>query len=344
MDHRVGRGAGIWLAGAAALACCGPAWAQDSRFNAIFVGSGVARPAVALPAGTVVFQGANPQVAPGAGSVILTPSGAAAPAGPVYFLTGSQLSGPGITLDLAAFANAPLKLDALPETAREAGDSDVRSGRLLSGGKTFFIGPEAGLFNRSGTQAVLLAPGTSGELGDLRIPFVRVHVAAPAGKPLDVDSLVARRPQIGMFNALFLPAGTRIGETNTTALARAAAPVTPAMPVMPVSFAMPAVERGEPPAIAAFAAPVEERSMTVLEMPPAPVEERVLVAIAPAAPEERAAVALKLIPTLVEPPAAPARKPEAVRAVFEPVRVAAAPAQKPLLQLRMDRKGGLFFM
>ena len=55
--------------------------------------------------------------------------------------------------------------------------------------------------------AIMLAPGNAGELGDLGVPFVRVHVSAPGSAPLNVDELVARRPRIGMFSLFRLPLG-----------------------------------------------------------------------------------------------------------------------------------------
>jgi hypothetical protein len=69
-----------------------------------------------------------------------------------------------------------------PETTRQGCDVGGRSGALLSNNKSFVIGDE---------------------LGDLRLPFLRVGLA-PSVRPADADSVVARRPGIGIFNALFV--------------------------------------------------------------------------------------------------------------------------------------------
>jgi filamentous hemagglutinin family protein len=212
--------------------------------------------------------------------------------GQFFFMNGSVITAPNVSVDLAGLVNSSLKFDALPASAREAGDADVRGGRLLTGGKMFIIGPELSRFSRPGT-GVVLAPGTAGELGDVRVPFVRVHVAASASKPLDVESMIARRPQIGIFNALFLPSETRFGQSGPTAIALAVPAPAPAV--------MPAAPGTQSFHLAAFTAPVEERSMAFAPIPPAPVEERSFAFVAPAAPvEERVLVAMALIPAPVE--------------------------------------------
>lgn len=203
--------------------------------------------------------------------------------GQVYFLTGSQLSGRGLSLDLAGLLNATFRFDSLPSAAREGTDGDIRAGQALSNGKVFIIGPgERPGISRSSAGAVMLAPGMRAELGDLRVPFVRVHVAAPPAAALDVDALVARRPQIGIFNALFLPAETRRGETGASAVASVSVPAR-----------QPGARRSKAgrslPVQVALAAPVQER--LVLPLPPAPVVERgFAAAVAPV--EERIATAI----------------------------------------------------
>ena len=291
MSHRSASGvlkAGLTRAAtlAVSLALLGSGVARSQSQASLFIG----------PAGTVVLQGD-----PAAGTVVLSPSGATIN-GPVFFLNGSSVSGSASPFDLASLAMAPLKLDKPPTSAREAADAEARAGRPLAGGKTFFIGPDAGAFARSGSNVLVLAPGASGELGDIRLPFIRVRIAAPEGKPLELDSVVARRPQIGIFNALFLPARTRLTDSSPTAIAFVPAAIPAPVPAaeaasvvehsrevasIPSLPSMPAASIAPRMAIAAFNAPVEDSSRVLA--PTAPVEERVLVALelVPAPVEER---------------------------------------------------------
>jgi hypothetical protein len=195
--------------------------------------------------------------------------------------------------------------DRIPDSTFRRGDSTVRNGQILSNGRVYLIGAERSTLSKAG--AILLAPGRAAELGDLRVPFVRVYVAAPTGVTVDVDQLVSKRPAIGMFNALFAPAPARQGETGDTAIASATVPAGAGNVVIVSMKDDPAGgASGSVVTSVAAAAPVAERSVALLPVPPANVEERMLAAfsapieersgnlsaIPPASVEERSSIAI----------------------------------------------------
>ena len=161
--------------------------------------------------------------------------------------------------------------DRIPDSTFRRGDSTVRNGQILNNGRVYLIGAERSTLSKAG--AILLAPGRTAELGDLRVPFVRVYVAAPTGVALDVDQLVSKHPAIGMFNALFAPAPSREGEAGETTVASVTVPAGASNIVIVSMKDEPAT--GASGSILAFAAaPVTERSVALLPVPPANVEER----------------------------------------------------------------------
>ncbi|OGA04739.1 MAG: hypothetical protein A3H35_17275 [Betaproteobacteria bacterium RIFCSPLOWO2_02_FULL_62_17] len=183
----------------------------------------------------------------------------------------------------------------LPLTGIDGGDATVRNGQVLRNGRVFLIGAQRSALNKGGS--ILLAPGRAAELGDLGVPFVRVHVVAPTGTALDVDGLVGKRPVIGIFNALFAPLPARRGDSGATAVASLSAPAPLRAPAANPVLAGVAVKTAPPPVKpepVAYAAQVEDRSVAWLPIPPAMVEERLLVAYA--APVEDRSGALMSIP------------------------------------------------
>ncbi|MFM9967636.1 MAG: hypothetical protein ACKVQK_04425 [Burkholderiales bacterium] len=199
----------------------------------------------------------------------------------VASLRGPDPSKPAMNLgnvDAAAPVARSGERDQIPDSTFRRGDSAVRNGQVLNNGRVFLIGAERATLGKAG--AILLAPGRAAELGDLRVPFVRVYVAAPGGNALDVDRLVSQRPAIGMFNALFTPAPARRGASAETAIA---------------AVTLPSVA----PGIVTVNVPVAERSMALLPIPPASVEDRSFIAFVPTV-EERSALLASIPPASVE--------------------------------------------
>jgi len=160
--------------------------------------------------------------------------------------------------------------DRIPDSTLRRGDSTVRNGQVLNNGRVYLIGAERTTLSKAG--AILLAPGRVAELGDLRVPFVRVYVAAPTGVALDVDQLVSKHPAIGMFNALFAPAPSREGEAGEATVASVTVPAASTIVIVSMKDEPASGASGS---ILAFAtAPVTERSVALLPVPPANVEER----------------------------------------------------------------------
>jgi len=258
----------------------------------------------------------------------------------------------------------------------------VRNGQILNNGRVYLIGAERFTLSKAG--AILLAPGRAAELGDLRVPFVRVYVSAPSGSALDVDRLVSQRPTIGMFNALFAPALARRGDSGASAIASLSAPEAASGSVRVTAVAhtasLPSIAEVR---VAAYAAPVAEGSVVLLPIPRAQVEERVLIAFAApvedrsgnwisiplasvedrsfvafAAPvEERSGLLAAIPPASVEDRsfvafAAPilvvAAKDTAQTRVeardLAPIPVRLAAIHKRIPSVMIDRKGGFFFM
>ncbi len=161
--------------------------------------------------------------------------------------------------------------DRIPDSTFRRGDSTVRNGQVLNNGRVYLIGAERTTLSKAG--AILLAPGRAAELGDLRVPFVRVYVAAPTGVALDVDQLVSKRPAVGMFNALFAPAPSREGEAGEAMVASVTIPAG-ASNIVIVSMKDEPATGASSSILASAAAPVTERSVALLPVPPANVEER----------------------------------------------------------------------
>ena len=194
--------------------------------------------------------------------------------------------------------------DRLQLGVAQGGDAAVRNGQVLANGKVFLIGAERSTL--SSGRTITLGPGKAAELGDIRVPFVRVYVSAPSGKPLDVDALVGKRPQIGMFSALFVPAASRSSNTGGTAIATVTVPAKNSGVSAPLEIRLATVEdrsvvlRPVPAAaveeriVVAKSVPVEDHSNTIAAIPPASVEERLVLAFA--APVEDKSAATTGIP------------------------------------------------
>jgi filamentous hemagglutinin family protein len=213
--------------------------------------------------------------------------------GRVLFLQGGSVSGAGVSGDLGVMTAASLHNSALaPPTGVQPRDLAARAAQALKQGQAFVIGPRGTTLATARDNNIMLSPGRGAELGDRRLPFVRVLVVAPADKPLDLDALVAARPN-GIFNALFLPpipASTTRGDAPT-ALAAVDATGTPAAEVrQPVVFAMTAMAAKEVPAPVALVPadimpvqPVQQVQPVVVELRVAMLErlpeERVLAAV-----------------------------------------------------------------
>lgn len=338
------------------------------------------------PSANTVIQWRGFNIAPGetvrfvqpAGSSVLNrvpegapqTGGALESAGRVLFLTGSSVSGAGLQLDLARSVDSSLRLPVLPATRRgvarpESGERSV----MLTGDRVFVIG--AGSVARGASGRVLLAPGTSAELGQLSLPHVRVFVAAPAAAPLDLDALVTRRPGIGIFNALFAPRPGPRSEQPATALATAGSPsvATP----MVIASGVPVEERTASPvpvvlapveerAALALAAPVEERLATLLPVAQAPVEDRagrVLASDIPEAGAMKLAAAGPADPVVAENDAGkPEDAPSALMRVAAALPPVAAPVASAMPQaavrlpevrrrmprIMVDHKGAVFHL
>ena len=210
----------------------------------------------------------------------------------VAAMRGPDPSKPVININVELRAS---QKNELPATGIYGGDATVRNGQVLRNGRVFLIGAQRSALNKGGS--ILLAPGRAAELGDLGVPFVRVHVVAPTGTALDVDGLVGKRPVIGIFNALFAPLPARRGDSGATAVASLSAPAPLRAPAANPVLAGVAVKTAPPPVKpepVAYAAQVEDRSVAWLPIPPAMVEERLLVAYA--APVEDRSGALMSIP------------------------------------------------
>jgi hypothetical protein len=190
----------------------------------------------------------------------------------------------------------------IPGIPLQRSDAAVRNGQVLANGRVFLIGAERSPMAKGGT--ITLAPGRSAELGDIRVPFVRVFVAAPSGQALDVDALVRRSPGVGMFSALFAPASTRRGESGATAVAAVKVPANLAAQIALVEDRSVVLQPLRPAAVEdriviARSVPVEERSELLASIPPATVEERAVLAFA-APTEERSAMLGSIPPASVE--------------------------------------------
>ncbi len=324
------------------------------------------------PSGNAVIQWRNFNVAPGEAVRFVQPStassvinritgggysvvGSVESNGRILFLNDTTVSGSGVNLDLAGVVDSSGRLQPIPASRRPAPrDDGPQRAIMLTGDRVFVIGAD-GL--RRGGGRTLLVPGRGAELGDVRIPYVRVYVAAPSHAPVDLDALVTRRPALGMFNALFSPVPPARGDAGNTAVAAVRA--TPAQveeravlafnaPVEEravIAFSAPVEERIalalpttyapiEDRAVILFSAPVVERSLAAMPLVPAGVEERVVLAFnAPV--EDRAVVALTRIPAPVEDrPVSAFRAPIEDRAIMA-LPVAPAPVEdRPVLVFR----------
>lgn len=209
----------------------------------------------------------------------------------VAALRGPDTSQPSITVNRAetpgSLGRGGSELFNIPGTGFNRSDAAVRNGQVLSNGRVYLIGAERSGLSKGGS--IVLAPGRGAELGDLRVPYVRVYVTAPTGKPLDVDALVRRSTSVGMFSALFAPQPARRGDSGGTALASVSIPAAGA--------AKPAASNAVQ--LAVQIASVEERSVVLQPLRPAAVEDRVLVAsVSPV--EERSAAATPIPPASIE--------------------------------------------
>lgn len=254
--------------------------------------------------------------------------------GKVLFLNDTTISGPGGTLDLAGVVDSSGRLRPIPASRRPAPrDDGPQRAVTLTGDRVFVIGADS---LRRGAGRTLLVPGRGAELGDVRIPYVRVYVAAPANAPVDLDSLVTRRPALGMFNALFSPAPSARGETGATAIAASPVQVEERRVL---AFSAPVEDR----TVRTFFAPVEDRIAVALPLTVAMVEDRMVIAFsAPiedravmlfSAPVvERSLLATALVPARVEDRVVLAfNAPVEDRAVMELTRMPAPVEDRPVL-------------
>ena len=274
--------------------------------------------------------------------------------GRVLFLQGGSVSGAGVGGDLGVMTAAALRTSSLaPPTGVQARDLASRAAQALKHGQAFVIGPRGTALTTDRNSNVLLAAGRGAELGDRRLPFVRVVVVAATDKPLDLDALVAARPN-GIFNALFLSAGPASshmlqGESGTLVATIGSTVEAPAPDARQTTVPEPvAIELRvaslaalpEERALMAELAPVEERAGAPVIRVPAPVEDRVIVVWA-APVEDRAA-------TAVVRAAAPVEERLLIAIVREPATVeervalqvakSAAPVE-PRMHLALARDG-----
>ena len=303
--HEVLRFAGLLvMVTVPAIACANPTGPEVVQGTATFNTTGSTL--TVTPSPNAIIQWRSFNVAPGETVRFVQPSGSSvinripgsSPSvagqiesnGTVLFLNGSTLSGGDSSRDLAGIVDSSGRLQAIPASRRAAPrDDGPRRAVTLSGNRVFVIGADN---VRRGSGRILLDPGRGAELGDVGIPYVRVYVESPAAKAVDLDSLVSRRPALGMFNALFAGRESARSEAGVTEFAAAPA----------------AVE--ERPVIA-YRAPVEDRAHVTVPGSHAPVEERPVLAFrAPAeeripvwfyAPvEDRSLFAMPLVPAGVE--------------------------------------------
>lgn len=210
------------------------------------------------------------------------------------FLHGGSVSGSGVSGDLGVMTAAALRTSLLaPPTGVHARDLASRAAQALKQRHAFLIGPRGTTLTTDHNSNVMLSPGRGAELGDRRLPFVRVLVVAPADKPLDLDALVAARPN-GIFNALFLPPvpASSIRQQGESGTAMAAigvpggAPALPGLPSLQLAAPEPVVielrvatlaDAPKERALMAELAPVEDRAAAAVVREPAPAEDRVIV-------------------------------------------------------------------
>ncbi len=192
-------------------------------------------------AGSVVFN----QVAPGGAFAL---NGGLDSAGRVVFLNGSVATGAGLgitgmNLDLAALNRSALRLermDGAPGVAARAqhevlGDQALAT---LSEGRVFVLGADKANVSTAASGAVLVAPGRTVQLADVRYPNLRVEVAAPSGSALDLTALLARSGQIfaSLVSARALPGRRTESPAVQLAGSGGAAP-------LPVVYALAAMSR-----------------------------------------------------------------------------------------------------
>jgi filamentous hemagglutinin family protein len=194
-------------------------------------------------AGSVVFN----QVAPGGAFAL---NGGLDSAGRVVFLNGSVATGAGLgitgmNLDLAALNRSALRLermDGAPGVAARAqhevlGDQALAT---LSEGRVFVLGADKASVSTAASGAVLVAPGRTVQLADVRYPNLRVEIAAPSGNALDLTALLARSGQIfaSLVSARALPGRRTESPAVQLAGSGGAAP-------LPVVYALAAMSRSD---------------------------------------------------------------------------------------------------
>ena len=195
------------------------------------------------PAGSVVFN----QVAPGGAFAL---NGSLESAGRVVFLNGSVATGAGLgitgmTLDLASLNRSALRLermDGAPGVDARARHEALGDQALatLSEGRVFVLGADKASVSTAASGAVLVAPGRTVQLADVRYPNLRVEVAAPSGSPLDLTALLARSGQIfaSLVSARALPGRRTESPAVQLAGSVGAAP-------LPVVYALAAMSRSD---------------------------------------------------------------------------------------------------
>lgn len=188
-------------------------------------------------AGSTVFN----QVVPGGAFAL---GGSLESAGRVVFLNGSVATGAGLgisgmNLDLAALNRSTLKLERADPAAPLRAPRETLAGQALatlSEGRVFVLGEDKASVSTSASGAVLLAPGRTVQLADVRYPNLRVEIAAPAGGSLDLSALLARSGQIFASLVSVRNAPGRRSESPVVQLADKGA--TEAMPLVYALAAM----------------------------------------------------------------------------------------------------------
>ncbi len=177
-------------------------------------------------------------IQPGAGSAVINrilPGGMFSPGnvqsnGQVFFINGSMLSGAGAALDFAALSLSALRQNgsaalaaSLRAVARPAVGELLRSQAVatLQDGRVYVLAPYAETVRRNGGGELMVEPGRSVELADLRWPHVRVEITAPRDRALNISRLVARNGQI--FSSLIARTNGEARRTENEATAIAAA-------------------------------------------------------------------------------------------------------------------------
>ena len=166
--------------------------------------------------------------------------------GQVFFLSGSMLTGgaAGVNLDFSALSLASLRLkgpDAIAAGARAVprpgASEQIRQEALttIQNGQVYVLAPYAEAVRRTGAGDLMVEPGRSVELTDLRWPHIRVEITAPRDRALNVSELVAKNGQIFSSLVARTSRDVRRSENEATAIAAASFGADPGS-MQPISF------------------------------------------------------------------------------------------------------------